>query len=64
MEKDKLTFEAAMERLDEITKVLDEGQTTLEQSLKLYAESMELIGFCKACLEETERKIRIIGQTE
>ncbi len=60
--KSDITFEGAMARLDEITAALDGKQITLEQSLKLYAESMELIAYCKSCLEETERKISVIGQ--
>ena len=61
-EDKEITFEGAMARLDEITALLDSKQTALEESLKLYAESMELIAYCKACLEQTEMKIKVIGQ--
>lgn len=60
--KNDITFEGAMSRLDEITAALEGKQITLEQSLKLYAESMELIAYCKSCLEETEMKITVIGE--
>lgn len=55
--KTELTFEGAMIRLDEITAALDSKQVTLEESLKLYGESMELIAYCKGCLEDAEKKI-------
>lgn len=61
-ENKEMTFEGAMARLEEITALLDSKQTALEESLKLYAESMELIAYCKACLEKTEMKIKVIGQ--
>ena len=63
-EKKELSFEQAMARLEEIITVLDSKQTTLDGSVKLYSESMELIAFCKGCLEEAEGKIQIIGKED
>ena len=59
--KTELTFEGAMSRLDEITAALDGKQITLEESLKLYSESMELIAYCRSCIDNAEKSIKMVG---
>ena len=39
MTKKTITFEAAMERLEEITRLLESGTEGLDESLKLYEEA-------------------------
>lgn len=55
-----LTFERAMQRLEEIVDELEQGSLSLEGSLKIYEEGMELIKFCSAQLEETEKKVKLL----
>jgi exodeoxyribonuclease VII small subunit len=55
-------FEAALERLEEITARLEQGQTPLEESIKLYTEGLEIARFCERKLAEAEKKIKIIRQ--
>ena len=55
---EKMTFEQAVQRLDEIIKQLDSGQAELEQSLALYSESATLLAFCTKTLEEAELTIK------
>ncbi len=57
------TFEAAMARLEEIASLLEEGSAPLEQSLKLFEESNELLAFCVAKLDEAEKKIKVLSKT-
>ena len=46
MTKKTITFEAAMERLEEITRLLESGSEGLDESLKLYEEGVSLIRLC------------------
>jgi exodeoxyribonuclease VII small subunit len=55
-----LTFEGAMQRLEEIVDLLEQGNLPLDESLKVYEEGMALIKFCSAKLEETETKVKTL----
>ena len=49
--KKNMTFEAAMDRLDEIVAALESGRHGLDDSLKLFGEGAELLGFCDKKIE-------------
>jgi exodeoxyribonuclease VII small subunit len=53
----KLPFESAFERLSEIVEQLESGSAALEESLRLYAEGMELAKLCGEKLAEAEKTI-------
>jgi exodeoxyribonuclease VII small subunit len=53
-------FEDAMQRLEEIVKSLESGDLPLEESLKVFAEGMELAKFCSRKLEEAEKKVTVL----
>ncbi len=55
-----MTFEQAMIRLDEITVLLSNGSTSLEQSLALYAEGASLIDRCTRQLNDAKAKIETL----
>ncbi|RKX25544.1 MAG: exodeoxyribonuclease VII small subunit [Candidatus Zixiibacteriota bacterium] len=55
-------FESAIDRLEEITDLLESGDTTLEESIKLYSEGLEIAGFCNRKLSEAEKKIKVVTQ--
>lgn len=55
-------YESAIARLEEITGMLEEGEATLEESIKLYTEGLDIARFCSAQLEEAEKKIKIITE--
>ncbi len=52
----KMTFEDAMKRLEEISALLGEG-AALEKSIELYEEATKLIAFCNSALNEAQCKI-------
>ena len=54
------TFEAALQKLDEIVQKLEKGELPLEQSLVLYEEGVRLSRLCHAKLEEAEGKIELL----
>lgn len=55
-------FESAVERLEEITDQLEAGETSLEDSIKLYTEGLEIAQFCEKKLTEAQKKIKIIRE--
>ncbi|HCC35596.1 MAG TPA: exodeoxyribonuclease VII small subunit [Ruminococcaceae bacterium] len=51
------SFEASIARLEEIARIMESGDITLEESIKLYEEGMRLAGFCGEQLKNAEEKI-------
>jgi len=57
-------FEAALARLEEIVKELEQGDLPLEQSLKLFEEGIKLSRICNRRLEDAERRVEILLKDE
>ena len=57
MAKQKLTFEASMQRLDEIVKQLEKGDVPLDASLALFEEGTKLAAQCRKELDSAEQKV-------
>ena len=62
MENKELKFEQAYKRLEEIAKLLEDGNTSLEDSFKLYDEGQELVKLCHNILDHAEKKLKIIKE--
>jgi exodeoxyribonuclease VII small subunit len=60
----ELNFEQAMKRLEQIVESLEEGNLTLEDSLKIFEEGVKLSRLCSRKLEEAEKKVEILLQGE
>jgi exodeoxyribonuclease VII small subunit len=58
--KNNLTFESASARLEEIVKILEQGNSSLDESLKLYEEGVLLVRFCNDSLDNAEKKIKML----
>lgn len=58
--KENMTFESASARLAEIVKILEQGNSSLEESLKLYEEGVLLVRFCNDSLDNAEKKIKML----
>lgn len=56
-EEKKLSVEEAFTRLEELAGLLEEPQTTLEDSFLLYKEGMELLKYCSQKLDLVEKKM-------
>lgn len=54
---DKMSFEQAITRIDEIVKTLEKGDAPLEKSLTLFEEGTSLIKFCGKLLDSAEQKV-------
>lgn len=60
MAEEKMTFEQAMSRLDEIVRQLERGDVPLEQALALFEEGTGLMRGCSAQLDQAEQKVRLL----
>lgn len=61
---EKMNFESALLRLEEITKLLEEPSISLDDSVKLYEEGVLLSDFCTKELKNAELKIIELSQEE
>ena len=57
MAEKKMTFEQAMARLEEIVKLLEQGEAPLEDALSLFEEGTKLMKKCSAQLDRAEQKV-------
>ena len=54
---EEMTFEQAVERLEEIVSLMESGETDLDSMVKLFEEGRELVDICNKKLTEIERKV-------
>ena len=53
----ELSFEAALQRLEEIVRTLEKGEAPLDQSIALYREGERLKRHCEARLKDAQARI-------
>jgi exodeoxyribonuclease VII small subunit len=56
----KKSFEEALAKLEQITKELEEGDLSLEESLKYFDEGVKLAEFCNNKLNDAQKKVEIL----
>ena len=56
----KKTLETALSRLEQITRDLEDGDLSLENSLKKFDEGIKLADFCNQKLTEAKAKVEIL----
>ncbi|MBU0674769.1 MAG: exodeoxyribonuclease VII small subunit [Proteobacteria bacterium] len=56
----KKNFEESLARLEEITEVLEKGELSLEQSLKMFNEGIKLVEFCHTKLDEAQGQVDLL----
>ncbi len=61
---ENITFEAAMARLEEIVRMLENGGEGLDQSLGLFEEGIGLVKLCNTKLESAEQKVKMLSAGE
>ncbi|MCW2277339.1 exodeoxyribonuclease VII small subunit [Heliophilum fasciatum] len=60
VEKDLMTYEAAVTRLEAVVRALEAGDVTLDESLRLFQEGTELVGLCNNRLDAYEAKVQTL----
>lgn len=58
MKNDSMTFEANMQRLEQIVRAMERGDVPLEESLKLFREGTELVKSCSKMLDEAQLQVQ------
>lgn len=58
MSKKKMTFEIALNRLEELVQKLETGETPLEESIKSFEEGKTLVRYCLDLLDKAEIKVK------
>lgn len=57
MTEENLSFEEALEKLEHITRQLEVGNLTLEETLNLYEQGQELAALCEKRLQTAELRL-------
>ena len=58
MNQQTMTFEANMQRLEQIVRAMERGDVALDESLKLFQEGTELVKNCAKMLDEAELQVK------
>ncbi len=58
--KEELNFEELIEKLENITNKLEKEQLSLDESVKLFEEGMNISKECNSKLEDAEKRITIL----
>ncbi len=58
MDQKNTTFEANMQRLEQIVRAMERGDVALEESLKLFQEGTELVQSCEKLLDDAELQVK------
>ena len=54
----EMTFETALQQLEEITAKLESGELSLDESMKCYEKGVKLSDYCAKALNNAELKIK------
>ena len=61
---EQLTYEQALEKLDEQLKLLEDGNLSLEDALKAVDQARIYLKICTERLDAARRKIEVRGEQE
>lgn len=64
MQKTNLDFESSIKELENIVKILESGEASLEESIKLFEKGVVLTESCQKTLENARKKIITLTQAE
>ncbi len=58
--KKSIDFEQALDQLEEIVEDMENGDLTLEESLKAFEQGIKLTRECQTALSEAEQKVQML----
>ena len=64
MNQNNMTFEASMQRLEQIVRAMERGDVPLDESLKLFREGTELVRSCEKLLSDAQLQIEKVMTAE
>ena len=60
--ENSLSFEQAIEQLNQIVGRIEQGQVPLADSLQQYEKGMKLIQYCRGILQDAEKRIEKVSE--
>jgi len=57
-------FEEALENLEELVEAMEDGELSLEESLKAFEQGIKLTRECQAALENAEQKVQLLVKSD
>lgn len=63
-EADPVSFEQAIDQLEQLIEKIESGEVGLEQALKHYEQGTQLIKRCRSILDSAEKRIAELTETE
>ena len=61
--KEAPAFEDALEELESIVERMEDGEPSLEESLKLFERGMDLTRKCQKALDDAEQRIQTLAES-
>ena len=58
----ELTVEEGLKKLDQVIAALEDRETSLEDSFRIYQEGMELLKLCSEKIDRVEKKVLIMDE--
>lgn len=58
MKNTSKSFEKNMQRLEQIVRAMEQGEVSLDESLKLFQEGTELVRSCSKMLDEAQLQVK------
>ncbi len=58
--KSTLSFEESMAELEQLVEQMEQGDISLEESLRLFERGIKLTRSCQKLLQEAEQKVQIL----
>lgn len=62
--RSKPDFEAALAELEALVSRMEQGDISLEESLRLYEQGVNLSRICQGALRNAEQKVRILQEKQ
>jgi len=56
----KINFEQSLEELEALVEQMEEGELSLEDSLKAFEQGIKLTRSCQQALKEAEQKVQLL----
>ncbi len=57
---ENMTYEDAIQRLEDVVKQLESGEIPLQKSMELFEEGVALAKFCSQQLDDAEAKVQVL----
>ena len=58
--KNTVDFESALQELESLVEVLEQGDLSLEESLKKFEQGVKLTRSCQKALQDAEQKVQLL----